>query len=323
MKIFITRQIPDHGINVLKAKGWEVVVNPEDRTLSKEELLATVRAGGYSAILTDLDDKITRDVLTAAKEAGVKIFANYAVGYDNLDVKAATELGIFITNTPGALTNAVAEHTFALLFAITRRVVEADRYMRAGKYTSWGPLLMIGSEISGKTLGVVGLGRIGSRVAYHAKKGFDMHVLYYDVKRSEEFEKEYGAAYRQNPDDVFREADFISIHVPLLPTTRHLVDARRLALMKKTAYLVNTSRGPVVDEQALVDALRRNTIRGAGLDVFEHEPAMTHGLADLENVVITPHIASATETARQEMSEIAAKNIIEALEGRTPPNVVK
>lgn len=323
MKVFITRKIPDHGTKMLKEKGFDVVVNPEDRVLSKEELIAALRDGGYSALLTDLDDKITADILHVAKNAGIKIFANYAVGYDNLDIKTARELGIFTTNTPGALTNAVAEHAMALLFAVTRRVVEADRYMREGKFKSWGPMLFLGEEISGKTLGIIGLGRIGSRVAHHARKGFDMRVLYYDVKRSEEFEKENGAEYRENSDDIFKEADFISIHVPLLPTTRHLVDSRRLALMKKTAYLVNTSRGAVIDETALVEVLKNRTIRGAALDVFENEPAMAPGLAELENVVLTPHIASATEKARQEMSELAARNIIEALEGRTPPNLIK
>ena len=323
MKILITRQIPNHGINMLKEKGYEVTINPEDRPYTKEELLKLLIEGEFSAVLCDLDDKITAEVLGVAKEAGIKIFANYAVGYDNLDIKTAQELGIFTTNTPGALTNAVAEHAMALLFAVTRRVVEADRYMRAGKFHSWGPMLFLGGEISGKTMGIVGLGRIGSRVAYHAKKGFDMNVLYYDVKRSEAFEKEIGAEFRENPDDVFKEADFISVHVPLLPTTKYLIDARRLSLMKKTAYLINTSRGPVVDEEALVESLKNKAIAGAALDVFEHEPAMAPGLAELENVVITPHIASATGKARQEMSEIAAKNIIEVLDGRTPPNVVR
>lgn len=235
------------------------------------------------------------------------------------------------TNTPGALTNTVAEHAFGLLLAVAHRISEADRYTRVGKFTSWGPTLLLGTDVSGKIMGIVGLGRIGSRVAYHAVKGFEMKVIYYDVKRSEEFEKEYGvdstgspqAEYRENVDDVFKEADFISIHVPLLPTTRHLVDARRLGLMKKTAYLINTSRGPVVDEAALVEALRNETIKGAALDVFENEPALASGLAELENVVLTPHIASATEETRQKMGEIAAKNIIEALEGRTPPNLVR
>lgn len=328
MKIFVTRNIPDRGINMLKEKGYEVVVNPEDRVLTKEELVSILQKGQYNAVLTDLDDKINAKIFDSAGKQ-CKIFANYAVGYDNIDVKAATERGIMATNTPGALTNTVAEHAFGLLLAIARRIPEADRYTRAGKFKSWGPTLFLGEDISGKTLGVVGLGRIGSRVAHHAVKGFEMKVVYYDIKRSEEFEKEYGSTgspqveYRENVDDVFKEADFISIHVPLLPTTRHLVDTRRLGLMKKTAYLVNTSRGAVIDEAALVAALKNGAIKGAALDVFENEPALTPGLAELENVILTPHIASATEETRQDMSRIAAENIIEALEGRTPPNLIK
>lgn len=307
---------------MLKEKGYEVVINPEDRVLEKEELIVALNQK-YDAVLCDLDDKITAEILDIAKANGVKLFANYAVGYDNIDVKAATERGIMATNTPGALTNTVAEHAFGLLLSVAHRIPEADRYTRAGKFKSWGPTLLLGTDVSQKTLGVVGLGRIGSRVAYHAVKGFEMKVIYYDVKRSEDFEKEFGATYRENVDDVFKEADFISIHVPLLPTTKHLVDARRIGLMKKSAYLINTSRGAVIDETALVEALRNKAIKGAGLDVFENEPALSPGLAELENVIITPHIASATEETRQDMSRIAAENIIAVLEGQTPPNLLK
>lgn len=330
MKIFVTRKIPDRGIKLLQEKGWEVVVNPEERVLKPEELVENLKKGQYDAVLCDLDDKINVEVLYAAGKQ-CKIFANYAVGFDNLDVKAGVEHGVMMTNTPGILTNTVAEHAFGLLLASAHRIVEADRYTRAGKFTSWTPTLLLGTDVSKKTLGIIGLGRIGSRVAYHGVKGFDMKVIYYDVKRSEEFEKESGvdstgspqAVYKENIDDVFKEADFISIHVPLLPTTRHLVNAERMHMMKPTAYLVNTSRGPVVDELALVEALKNNIIRGAALDVFENEPVLAPGLADLENVILTPHIASATEETRQAMSELAAKNIIEALEGRTPPNLVQ
>lgn len=299
-----------------------MTVNPEERVLAKEELIAALKNEKYDAVLCELDDKIDGDILNAVGKQ-CKIFANYAVGYNNIDIKAAAERGIMVTNTPGILTNTVAEHAFGLLLAIAHRIGEADRYTRAGKFTSWGPTLLLGTDISKKVFGIVGLGRIGSRVAYHAVKGFEMKVLYYDVKRSEEFEREYGAEYRENVDDIFKEADFVSIHVPLLPTTRHLVDARRLSLMKPTAYLINTSRGPIVDEKALVDALKGGVIRGAALDVFENEPELAPGLTDLENVILTPHIASATEETRQAMSEMAAKNIIEALEGRTPLNLVK
>ncbi len=320
---------------MLKGKGYEVTVYPEDRTPSKEELIKLLKKGHYDAVLCNLDDKIDAEVLDAAGKQ-CKIFANYAVGFDNIDLKAAENRGITITNTPGVLTDTVAEHTFALILAIAHRIAEADRFVRAGKFKEWAPMLLLGHDVSRKTLGVIGLGRIGSRVAHHAVKGFDMKVIYHDTKRNLEFEKGFSevglpagsptsprAEFLENVDDIFKEADFISIHVPLLSTTRHLVDARRLSLMKKTAYLVNTSRGPVVDEKALVEALKGGVIKGAALDVFENEPKLSPGLAELENVILTPHIASATEETRQAMSELAAKNIIEALEGRTPPNLVK
>ena len=322
MKIFVTRNIPSQGIEMLKAKGYEVVVSPDDRVLAREELIASLKADQYDAVLCLLTDKIDGDVLDAAGKQ-CKIFANYAVGVDNVDLKAAEEKGVMITNTPGVLTNTVAEHAFALMLAIGHRIAEADRFTRVGKYTGWAPMMLLGHDVSAKTLGIVGLGRIGSRVAHHAVAGFEMKVIYYDVKRNVDFEKEFHAEFRENPDDVFREADFISIHVPLLPTTKHMVNAGRLSLMKKSAYLINTSRGPIVDEAALVEALRNNVISGAAIDVYENEPALAPGLAELENVILTPHIASATEETRQAMSVLAAQNIIEALEGRTPPNVVK
>ena len=322
MKIFITRKIPDRGINLLKDKGYEVTVNSDDRALSKQELIDSFAKNRYEAVLCDLDDKIDAEVLDAAKASGVKIFANYAVGFDNFDVSAAQERGIMITNTPGVLTDTVAEHTFTLILAIAHRIAEADRFTRAGKYKGWEPMLLLGTDVSKKVLGIIGLGRIGSRVAHHAVKGFDMRVIYYDVKRNEQFEKEFDAEFRAEADGVFREADFISLHVPLLPETRRLADGRRLALMKKTACLINTSRGPIVDEKALVDALRSGGIRGAALDVYENEPALAPGLADLDNVILTPHIASATEETRQAMSELAARNIIAVLEGGPPPNPV-
>lgn len=326
-KIFVTRTIPNRGLDLLKSKEYELHINPEDRVLTKDELVAILKQGGYDAVLCLLTDKIDSEVLDIAGKQ-CKIFANYAVGFDNVDLKAAQERGVMITNTPGVLTNTVAEHAFALILSIAHRIAEADRFTRAGKYTGWAPMMLLGHDVSGKTLGIVGLGRIGSRVAHHGALGFEMKVLYYDVKRNEEFEKEISAfggrvEFRENPDDIFREADYVSIHVPLLPTTKHLVDARVLSLMKKTAYLVNTSRGPIVDEAALVEALRNNAIAGAALDVYENEPALALGLADLENVILTPHIASATQETRQAMSELAAQNIIEALEGRVPPNVVK
>lgn len=322
MKIFITRKIPDRGAGLLRQSGYEVAVSPHDRVLAREELVAFLSEDRYDAVLCLLTDKIDDDIFDAAGKQ-CRIFANYAVGFDNIDVAAAKRRGIMVTNTPDVLTETVAEHAFALILAIGHRIAEADGFSRAGKYHGWAPELLLGTDVSHKILGVVGLGRIGSRVAHHAVRGFDMRALYYDVKRNEQFEKEFGAEFRENVDDIFREADFISIHAPLLPQTHHLVNDARLKLMKPTAYLINTSRGPVVDEAALRDALKAGIIRGAAIDVWEHEPELTPGLAELENIIITPHTASATEETRQRMGEVAAKNIIEALEGRIPPNLVR
>lgn len=322
MKIFITRKIPDGGIKLLKEKGYEITVSPHDRVLIKEELVGFLKKDRYDAVLCLLTDKIDVEILDAAKESEVKIFANYAVGFDNINVKAAAERGILVTNTPGVLTDTVAEHTFALMLAIAHRIAEADRFTRAEKFKGWEPMLLLGTDFSRKTIGIVGLGRIGSRVAHHAAKGFNAKVIYHDVKRNDDFEKEFDAEYKEKLEDLLAEADFVSLHVPLIDSTRHLINAERLKTMKPTAYLVNTSRGPVIDEAALTEALHNGTIRGAALDVYENEPALAPGLTELENVILTPHIASATEETRQAMSELAARNIIEALEGRTPANLI-
>jgi D-3-phosphoglycerate dehydrogenase len=321
MKVYITRKIPEAGINKLREKGYEVDVNSEDKVLSKEELISALKQKPYDAVLCLLTDKIDKEIFEAVPTA--KIFANYAVGFDNVNLAAAKEKGVMVTNTPGVLTETVAEHTFALMLAIARRIAEADKFTKAGNYKGWAPMLLLGTDLSHKTLGVVGLGRIGSRVAYHGAKGFDMKVIYYDVNRNEEFEKEFNAKFKSNIDDVLKESDFISIHVPLLDSTQHLINRQRLSIMKPTAYLINTSRGPVIDEKALVEALKNKTIKGAALDVFENEPSLAPGLAELENVIITPHIASATEETRSKMSDLAVTNIIEALEGKIPPNLVK
>ncbi len=319
-KIFVTRKIPESGIEKLKSAGHEVDVSEKDGVLTRVELLEALHAKPYGAVLCLLTDKIDAEVFDAVPSA--KIFANYAVGTDNIDLGAAKTRGVTITNTPGVLTETVAEHAFTLMLAVAHRVTEADAFTRAGKYGGWAPLLLLGTDLSHKTLGILGLGRIGSRVVHHGARGFDMKVIYYDVSRNEQFEKEYGAEFRSNPEDILKEADFISIHVPLLPSTKHLINKERLGMMKKTAILVNTSRGPVIDEEALVEALKSGTIRGAGLDVFENEPSLAPGLSALANVVLTPHIASATDETRSEMSDLAAQNIIEFLSGRTPLNLV-
>jgi glyoxylate reductase len=321
-KVYVTRRIPEAGIEKLQGAGYEVTVNPDDKVLTKDELIAALKQTPYDAVLCLLTDKIDADIIAAAG-AQCKIFANYAVGFDNIDLPASKAAGKMITNTPGVLTETVAEHAVTLMLAIAHRVAEADRFTRAGKYHGWAPMLLLGADLAGKTVGILGLGRIGSRVAHHVGHGFDCKVIYYDVKRNEEFEKQFNAEFRANVDDVLKEADFVSVHVPLLDSTKHLMNAERFALMKKTAFLINTSRGPVVDEAALVEALKNGVIRGAGLDVFEHEPDLASGLADLENVVLTPHLASATEETRGKMAELAADNVIAALSGQVPPNIVE
>ena len=316
-KIFVTRQIPEAGIKLFQEKGYEVEVFSRDEVISREELLANVK--GRDAVLCLLTDKMNAEVFEAAGPQ-LKVVANYAVGFDNINLEDTKKHNVFATNTPDVLTETVAEHAFGLILSIAQRITEGDRFTRAGKYKGWAPMLMLGNDVSHKTLGVLGLGRIGSRVAHHGARGFDMNVIYYDVKRNEAFEKEYGAEFVADPEELLKRADFISVHVPLLPTTKHLINAERLKMMKPTAYLVNTSRGPVIDEAALVDALKNKVIRGAGLDVFENEPRLTPGLANLENIILTPHAASATEETRAKMSEVAALNIIDALEGGRPRN---
>lgn len=320
-KIYVTRAIPEAGSNLLGAAGHEVIVSPKDGVLTKDELIAALKEHDPDAVLCLLTDKIDGDVLDAAPRA--KIFANYAVGFDNLNLDAGTERGITFTNTPGVLTDSVAEHAVALIYAITKRIAEADRFTRAGKYVGWAPMLLLGSDLKGKTLGIVGGGRIGSRVLEIMGKGVGMRCLYYDIKRSEELEKATSAEFRASAEEVLKEADVVSVHVPLLDSTRHLMNADRFKMMKPSAYLINTSRGPIVDEAALVEALRAGTIRGAALDVFENEPKLAPGLTELENVILTPHTASATEETRSKMAEIAAQNINAFLKGETPPNVIK
>jgi glyoxylate reductase len=319
-KIFVTRKIPDIGIDMLKEKGYEVDVSEKDGVLAKDELVKALAAKEYDAVLCLLTDAIGAEAFSAVPNA--KIFANYAVGFNNIDVEEAKKRGVVISNTPGVLTSTVAEHTFALLLAISHRVSEADKFTREGRYVGWAPELLLGTDVSGKTLGVLGAGRIGTRVSHHAAKGFDMRVIYYDIKQNEHIENEANAEFKATPDEVLKEADFVTVHVPLLDSTRHLINEERLSTMKPSAYLINTSRGPVIDEHALVDALKDGVIKGAALDVFEEEPVLAPGLVELPNVIVTPHIASGTEETRGKMSQMAADNIIAVLEGGEAPNKV-
>lgn len=318
--IYVTRRIPDSGLGMLIEKGYGVDISEKDGVLSRNELLAALRGKPYDGILSLLTDSIDREIFDAAPS--VRIVANYAVGFNNIDTKEAAARGVVVTNTPGALSHTVAEHTMALILALTTRTVEADRFVRDGKFTGWGPMLFLGTDLMGKTIGILGAGRIGSCLAHHAKHGFDMRVAYFDVRRNETFEAEFDAVYCPTVEELLACADIVSIHVPLSDSTHHLINAERLRRMKPTAFLVNTSRGPVVDESALVEALQQGVIAGAALDVFENEPELTPGLTELSNVVLTPHIASASIPTREEMSRMAAENLIAFFEGRTPPNIV-
>lgn len=313
---YVTRILPEAAINLLR-EHCKVEINPEDRVLTRKELIKKVK--GRDAVLCLLTDTIDKDVLEAAGPQ-CRIFANYAVGYNNIDVEAATARGIVITNTPGVLTDATADIAWALLFSVSRRIVESDKYTREGKFRGWGPMLFLGRDITGKTLGIIGAGRIGSNFAKKSK-GFEMKILYNDIRPNDEFEKETGAAY-VSKEFLLKESDFISIHVPLLPSTRHLIGEKEFKFMKKTAVLINTSRGPIVDEKALVKALKKGAIWGAGLDVYENEPALEPGLIEFDNVVIVPHIASATIETRTNMGLMAVKNILAVFKGEKPPNCV-
>lgn len=314
-RVYITRPIPEPGPSLVKVVADVVDMNPHDRPLTEAELRETVV--GRDAVLCLLTDRIDAALMDAAK--GCRIFANMAVGYNNIDVPEATRRGIMVTNTPGVLTQATADLTWTLLLGVARRVAEGDPEMRAGRFPGWGPLYMLGGDVTGATLGLIGPGRIAVAVAERAK-GFRMRILYYGRRPSAELNA-LGA--EQVPlDRLLAESDFVSLHVPLNPETHHMIDAAALARMKPTAYLINTARGPVVDEAALVAALRAGTIAGAGLDVYEREPIMAEGLAECPNTLLLPHLGSATIATRAAMARIAAENTVAALQGRRPPNLL-
>ena len=315
MKIFVTRRIPEPGLELLR-KNHEIEVFPRNRIPTKKEIIDGIK--GKDGLLCLLTDPVDKEVINS--EPNLKMIASYAVGYDNIDVKVATERGIPVSNTPGVLTDTTAEMAWALLFSVARRIVEADSFTKAGKFEGWGPMLMLGQDVTNKTLGIVGAGRIGTAFALKSK-GFSMKVLYVDGKTNSTLEKELGAK-KVEFNELLKQSDYISLHVPLLPSTNHLIGEKELQMMKKTAVLINTSRGPVVDEKALVKALKEKWIFGAGLDVYEHEPEVTEGLKKLNNVVLQPHSASATFETRSKMAVMAAENMIAGLKGEIPPNCV-
>jgi glyoxylate reductase len=315
-KVFVTRIIPDRGLDLVKdfcdVDVWDGELPP-----SREELLKRVR--GVEGLLSLLTDKIDAEVMDAAGPQ-LKVISNFAVGFDNIDVNAATARKIPVGNTPDVLTDSTADFAFALMLSAGRRMLEGERYVRAGKWQTWGPKLLLGIEMKGTTLGLVGFGRIGKAMARRAA-GFDMRVIYYDPN-----ETQYDQDVKATPVDfenLLTEADFISLHTPLTPATHHLINAEALSKMKPNAILINTSRGPVVDLEALYEALKSKRIFAAGLDVTEPEPLPAdHPLLTLENVIVVPHIASASKVARDKMSWLAAKNLISGLTGDHLPNCV-
>lgn len=315
-KVFVTRRIPQAGLDILD-KECEVKVNPYDRVLKREELLQGVK--GIDGLLALLTDTIDEKVMDQSKN--LRIISDYAVGYNNIDVEAATKRRIMVTNTPGVLTDTTADLTWALLMGVARRIVESDRFTREERFKDWSPMLFLGTDIHHATLGIVGLGSIGQAVARRAE-GFQMKILYYDVVRvSQDIERELGADF-VSLDELLRESDFVTLHAPLLSQTHHLISEEKLKLMKKTSFLINAARGPLVDEKALVRALKEGWIAGAALDVYENEPDLTPGLSSLKNVVIVPHIGSASVATRTKMAIMAARNLLAGLKGDVPANLV-
>jgi lactate dehydrogenase-like 2-hydroxyacid dehydrogenase len=315
--VLVTKRIYPEAVEYLRAHFDEVDYATNDDGLTPDELLA--RARGKAAIVSQLTDRFPAQVIEQLN--GIRVLANVAVGFDNVDIAAATRKGIIVTNTPDVLTETTADFAWALLMAAARRVVEGHAFVHSGAWRQWAIDLMVGEDVHHRTIGIFGMGRIGQAVARRAR-GFSMRILYSDIGRAApEIERELGLEFADK-ERLLRESDYISLHVPLLETTRHLIGAPELALMKPSAILVNTARGAVVDEDALAEALKSGRIRAAGLDVFEREPQVHPDLLRLANVVLAPHIASASIDTRRRMSMMAAENAVAAVEGRRPSNVV-
>ncbi|MDZ7705945.1 MAG: D-glycerate dehydrogenase [Trueperaceae bacterium] len=314
----MTRAIPDVGLDILDAAGLDVEVYSGELAPDRATLLERVR--GCVGLLTLVTDRVDAELLDAAGPQ-LRVVANYAVGYDNIDVDACTARNVAVTNTPDVLTEATADHAFALLLAVARRVLEGDALVREDRWRGWGPKQLLGRDIGGQTLGIVGLGRIGTAVARRAR-GFGMTVLYHNRSRDDEAEARLGVRYAPDLHDLLARSDAISIHVPLSEQTRHLIGAEALKAMPPHAILVNTARGPIVDEKALVRGLEHHHLWGAGLDVFEREPEVEAGLRRLPNVVLAPHTGSATHGARNAMADLAATSIVQVLRGERPSNIL-
>ncbi len=306
MRIHVTRRLPQKALDQLYSTGWDIFVGPEEQPSRQRFLWA---AGGAVGLLTLLTERVDAEVMDRCPD--LKVISQCATGVDNIDLDEAQKRGIVVCNTPGVLAETCADFTFALMLGVSRRLIEGDQMIRNGRFHGWGPLMLTGADVFGATLGIVGMGQIGQAVARRAA-GFGMRVLYWS--RSEQ----PGGERVESLDQLLAESDFVSLHLPLSPQTHHLINASRLAMMKPTAYLINTSRGPVVDEHALAVALKEQKLAGAALDVFEREPLVEPLLLECPNTLLTPHIASASRSTREKMALMAVKNLIDTLEGRKP-----
>lgn len=316
LKVFVTRPLPGNAINELR-KHCDVDLREEESIISHEELIEGVK--GKDALLNILTDQVDSVVMDANKN--LRIISNYGVGYDKVDVDAATKRKIIVTNTPGALTESTADLAMGMMISAARRMVEGDKFTRECKFEGWGPSMFLGQDVHGKTLGIIGLGRIGQAVAKRAHDGFGMKIIYNDPKNQEDFNKQFNAKL-VDLDTLFKESDFISIHVPLNPHTRKMIGDKQFHQMKKTCVLVNTSRGAVMDQTALAKALKTHRIYSAALDVYEDEPKTPVELIPLPNVILLPHIGSASLETRSKMADLAVQSIIDYSKGKTPENVV-
>jgi len=316
-KVLLTRRLPADGMKVLD-REFDLEVNPFDEVMSSAMIVETIEdKEGLACLLTD---NIDSKVIGAA--SNLRIIANYAVGYNNIDLTAANERKIAVTNTPDVLTEATADLTMGLIVSVARRIVEGDKYIRAGGFKGWAPELLLGSDVHGKVLGIVGMGRIGQAVAKRAH-GFGMKVSYYDKKRLPQDIEQRMAVHFRRIMQLLDESDFVSLHAPLTEDTRHFISTKEMAAMKETAYLINVARGAIVDEKSLVDALKKRIIAGCALDVYEHEPSVTPELLQMPNVVLVPHIGSASIEARTKMALLVCDNLTAVLvDGKRPPNLV-
>lgn len=316
MKLLITSNIPKKIYEELD-KNFEISYHDSNVPLKKEEIMEIIK--GQDALLCPLSDKIDKEVIDAGDN--LKIIANYGAGFDNIDIDYAREKGIVVTNAPApASAVSTAELAFGLMLAAARKIVSGDKVTRAGEFYGWRPTFYLGSQLKGKTLGIIGLGNIGKNLAKRAR-AFEMKVVYYSRTRKEDFEKEFDIEYLDR-DEVIRSADFLSLHTAFVPDLRHMISKKELEMMKKSAILINASRGPIVDEDALADALIENVIAGAALDVYEFEPRVNDKLMDLDNVILAPHLGNATFEARLEMGENAKDNLIDFKNGKNPKNKV-